>query len=148
MKMLRTHYLDANDYVYESKNNGEHLVIKLGGGIVDYWPSSGKYHDRTTGHRGDDSNEFHMLIRARRDCDPVMVRGLHRPVEHSIKVYNKDSDELNARVAELEELLGQAWELINNEGAAWPDNFRERVMKALNQKPEAHNSGTKLPWEV
>lgn len=135
MKEIRTNVLTRNGYVFETKNNGEHLVILLAGGKVDYWPSNGKFHDHNTGHRGDNSDEFHQLIRARRDCDPVVVRGVNRRVENTI-------DPRDTKIAELESLLFQAYSLRTN----WDDTLTGNVLRVLS-KPEAHNSSPKLPWD-
>lgn len=135
MKHLRTKYLAEQGYVFEAKNNGEHLVVLLAGGKVDYWPSSGKFHDHTTGHRGDNSDEFHSLIKARRNCEPVVVRGVNRPVENTI-------DPRDDKIKELEDLLFQAFTLRTN----WDVELTAKVNKALS-KATAHNGLTKLPWD-
>lgn len=141
MKELRIKFLDEMGITYESKNNGEHLVIGTLGGIIDYWPSSGKFHDRATAFRSDGHSQFEALLKNRIGGLPVTVRSVSRPVEATV-------DPRDQRIAELEDLLGTAWDLlISDDLVQWPDDFSDRVNAVL-KKPEAHNSGTKLPWEV
>ena len=148
LKDMRTNALTDMGIVFESKNNGEHLIINTLGGVIDYWPSTGKYYDRGTAVNGSDHDMFIHLVRNRTKGMPVTARGLLRNVENMPGVTIEECVKYeHSDAVEYLELLGQAWELINNEGNAWPTNFRERVMKALNQKPEAHNTSTKLPWE-
>lgn len=33
---------------FESKNGGAHLIVKHGGKVIDYWPSTGLWVDRKT----------------------------------------------------------------------------------------------------
>jgi len=41
--------LEGLMYEHEVKNNGHHIVIRNNGLVVDYWPSSDKYHLRGSG---------------------------------------------------------------------------------------------------
>jgi hypothetical protein len=51
-KVDSTSILDREGIVYESHNHGVHLVVKHNGKVVDYWPSTGKFINRTTGWKG------------------------------------------------------------------------------------------------
>jgi hypothetical protein len=46
-----TELLQANQIDFVSRNDGVHLTIKSGGGVVDFWPSTGLWIDRRTGMR-------------------------------------------------------------------------------------------------
>jgi len=34
------------DIMYESKNDGVHLIVEGNSGYIDYWPTTGKWKDR------------------------------------------------------------------------------------------------------
>lgn len=105
---------------FESKNNGEHLIIESRYGYIDFWPSSGKWAFRVDGEKGQGFEYMAASLRKRRE-----------PVEAKPD-----------QVTELKGLLTQAWEIILNEGEAWPANFRERIEAALE-----YNKPSGLPWD-
>lgn len=41
-----TEILDNHNIEYESKNNGVHLIVKGIDGLIDFWPSTGKFNLR------------------------------------------------------------------------------------------------------
>lgn len=126
VKQLRIQALKDAGVVFEAKNNGEHLVIPTLNGSIDFWPSTGKWKPRDSADMG--MGLIDLLAYMGAPTAPVV-------------------DPRDARIAELEDLLSHAWRIINNEGDVWPDNFSARI-EAVLQKPEAHNSESKLPWEV
>lgn len=142
IREMRTQFLLTNGYTFETKNNGEHLVILTPAGKVDYWPSSGKYHDHTTGVRGASIEEFHALINARRNCEEVAVRGRDIPVVNTI-------DPRDQRIAELEAVISKAideW-VASSTNALSSIMVKELNAVLVNKKATAHNSSSKLPWE-
>ena len=44
---------------FESKNHGAHLLVFHNGGVIDFWPGTGKFTNRTTKFTG--RGVFHML---------------------------------------------------------------------------------------
>lgn len=119
-KESNTKFLVDLQAKFESKNNGEHLIIDSRYGYIDFWPSSGKWTFRVDGEKGQGAEAMAESLQKRR-----------KPVETKPD-----------QVTELKELLTQAWEIILNEGEAWPANFRERVETALEcNKPSG------LPWD-
>lgn len=49
-----TNLLKEEGIEFESKNNGVHLVIHHMGQVWDFWPSTGKFGKRGSGHYGRD----------------------------------------------------------------------------------------------
>ena len=45
---------------FESKNHGAHLIVTCPHGMIDFWPGTGKWICRATGH---ESRGVHPLIR-------------------------------------------------------------------------------------
>lgn len=39
-------YLTKHDILFESKNNGAHLIVEGNDGYIDFWPGTGKWKTR------------------------------------------------------------------------------------------------------
>ena len=44
--------LDNSNVIYKSKNGGAHLIIPFEDTFIDFWPSTGKYINRSGGRPG------------------------------------------------------------------------------------------------
>ena len=47
-KLKSTMILRSKGVEFHSKNNGSHLIVDSGDGLIDFWPSTGKYQIRKT----------------------------------------------------------------------------------------------------
>lgn len=129
---MRTEYLKDKGISFESKNNGQHLVVHSLLGTIDYWPSTNKWKVRDTGESGHGAIE--LAHYTQQGNHPNVV------IEECVVYEHADAVTMAARITELEDLLFQAFTLRTN----WKAELTTKVSKALS-KAKAHNST--LPWD-
>lgn len=120
-KESNTQWLVEMGAKFEAKNNGEHLIIETKHGYVDFWPSTAKWAFRVDAQKG---QGVESLVQSMRDRNKPVA-----PVEEK---------------PDFESLLLEAYALRSH----WPEDFTQRVMKALGKgEVVPQNSNTKMPWD-